>query len=167
MLTNTIIDLSRLIHKKVTEESIDIKFTLQNIYYGDECIEFDAPVECVGSVVLLENIIFLNANVRTKLTLPCSRCFEKFCYPIDIEIHEKLSITSKDEDDEIIFIEGEKFDISDIVETNIIVSLPIQKLCNEDCKGLCQKCGTDLNLLQCNCNKDDIDPRLDKLKDLF
>lgn len=162
-----IIDLSHLIHKKVTKESINKKFTLQNICYGNECIEFSAPVECCGELTITGNIIFLDATVKTELLIPCSRCFEKFGYQVNIEIHEKLSINPDNEDDEIIYIEGEKIDISDIVEDNIITSLPIKKLCNEDCKGLCQNCGTNLNFSQCNCKKDELDPRLEKLKDLF
>ncbi len=162
-----IIDLSRLINKKVTKELIDSKFTLQNIYYGNECIEFNTPVECIGEITLVGNIIFLDVNVKTELNIPCSRCFEKFSYPIDIEIHEKFSLNPGSEDDEVIFIEGEKIDLSDIIESNIIPSLPIKKLCNEDCKGLCQVCGANLNFNQCNCKKDETDPRMDKLKDLF
>ena len=53
------------------------------------------------------------------------------------------------------------------MENNILLTLPIKRLCKEDCKGLCQQCGNNLNLSTCQCDNDDIDPRLAKLKDLF
>jgi len=84
-----------------------------------------------------------------------------------IHAHEKFSNNSDNKDDEIIFIDGDTIDITNIVKNNIILSLPFKKLCKDDCKGICQNCGGNLNTTSCHCKEDDIDPRLAKLKDLF
>jgi uncharacterized protein len=83
-------------------------------------------------------------------------------------IEEKFTTNDKaNKDDDLIFINSDTLDITEIIENNIILTLPIKRLCKEDCKGLCHKCGTNLNFSTCHCNDDDIDPRLAKLKDLF
>ena len=90
-----------------------------------------------------------------------------FHYSINIELNERLSKTLKSEDEDIIFIKNDRLDLDEIVENNIISMLPIKRLCNKDCKGLCHQCGINLNHSTCKCDNDDVDPRLAKLKDLF
>lgn len=63
-------------------------------------------------------------------------------------------------------LEDEVIDVTEVIENNIIIELPIKRLCKENCKGLCQQCGVNLNFSKCKCEKD-IDPRLAKLKDFF
>ena len=58
-------------------------------------------------------------------------------------------------------------DLKEVAENSIYLELPFKKLCNEDCKGLCQSCGVNLNNETCSCEDLDIDPRLAGLKDFF
>ncbi|WP_341458640.1 DUF177 domain-containing protein [Clostridium tetanomorphum] len=101
------------------------------------------------------------------MELTCSRCLEKFSKDIEIEVNEKFSSDNANKDDDYIFIDSDAIDITEIIENNITLSLPIRRLCKEECKGLCQTCGTNLNHSRCNCKNEDIDPRLAKLKELF
>jgi uncharacterized protein len=57
--------------------------------------------------------------------------------------------------------------IDEIIVDNIILSLPIKTLCSETCKGLCPICGQNLNEGDCDCEIENIDPRLQKLKDFY
>jgi len=61
---------------------------------------------------------------------------------------------------------GGKIDMADIVREQILLAIPEQLLCSEDCRGLCPKCGENRNLIDCNCADDDIDPRWAALKNL-
>ncbi|MDF2674142.1 MAG: hypothetical protein K0R09_2410, partial [Clostridiales bacterium] len=63
--------------------------------------------------------------------------------------------------------EENSIDLKDMVMDNIILSMPIKFLCSPECRGLCPVCGKNLNKYQCNCNKNNVDPRLAVLKDLF
>jgi uncharacterized protein len=63
-------------------------------------------------------------------------------------------------------IETDKIDISQDVRDFCIIALPMKKLCSEDCKGLCFKCGTNLNEKECSCTKEEIDIRWQPLLDL-
>jgi uncharacterized protein len=146
---------------------VHLVYTENEFYEDGERIGFLKPVTIDGNLSIIEDIITLEASISTELELPCSRCLNNFSYPLEIQIHEKFSNHPHEEDDDIIFIEENTIDISNIVKNNIIISLPIQKLCKEDCKGLCQHCGINFNHSSCNCMNENIDPRLSKLKDLF
>ena len=96
--------------------------------------------------------IDLTGSMETELLLACSRCLETFSYSINIELNEKLSKTLNSEDEDIIFIKNDRLDLDEIVENNIISMLPIKRLCNKDCKGLCHQCGINLNHSTCKCD---------------
>ena len=58
-------------------------------------------------------------------------------------------------------------DISDDIRQMILLSIPLKLLCNEDCKGLCPKCGKNRNNEQCDCREDQADPRWQGLAGLI
>lgn len=162
-----IIDVSDLINKKQSTKKVHLVYKEESFYDDGEKIDFLEPVIISGEVSISGGIISLEAKLSTKLNLPCSRCLTRFAREVDIQIQEKFSNNPDDKDDEIIFIDSDTIDITDIIKNNIIMSLPIKKLCEDSCKGLCQHCGTNLNTSNCNCLDKDVDPRLAKLKDLF
>ena len=71
-----------------------------------------------------------------------------------------------DENDEIILLEGTELDLDEVVTTAYILAMDTKNLCSDDCKGLCAKCGVDLNVETCRC-KPDVDPRLAALAQLL
>ena len=54
-----------------------------------------------------------------------------------------------------------------LVCSEILVSWPSKVLCKEDCKGLCNTCGTNLNLKTCDCEPTDLDPRMAQIQEIF
>ena len=111
-------------------------------------------------------ILTIIGNVKGLIEMQCSRCLEIFSHNIDLDIFEEFTNNSDKEDDSIAFFEDNLY-LSEVIVNNVISTLPIKKLCNENCKGLCHECGTNLNLGTCNCNSDNIDIRMAKLMDLF
>jgi uncharacterized protein len=162
-----LLDISDLTGRKKTRKEIDVSFEGSNITFEDEKIVFVEPVSLKGTFTLTGDIINFDGTISTTLNLVCSRCLENFDKFIQVEIHEKFSKFNHGKDDDIIIINNDKVDFSSVIETNIILSLPIKKLCSEECKGLCSVCGTNLNHSKCNCEEDDVDPRLAKLRDFF
>jgi len=146
-----VIDVSELFSNKKTRKKIRLDLEKDKFFYDNEFIEFSKPVKL--DLVLKPNgdEIDLIGSIETELLLACSRCLETFSYSINIELNERLSKTVKSEDEDIIFIENDRLDLNEIVENNIISILPIKKLCNKDCKGLCHKCGINLNQSTCKC----------------
>ncbi|MBU3180396.1 YceD family protein [Clostridium psychrophilum] len=161
-----IIDVSEMFNKKARKE-IDLNLEKAKFCYDNELIQFSKPVKLHLIFNHIGNDIELTGNIDTELLLTCSRCLETFSYSINVNLNEKLSKTLKSEDEDTIFIENDRLDLNEIVENNIISILPIKKLCNKDCKGLCHQCGINLNQNTCNCKVDDVDPRLAQLKNLF
>jgi uncharacterized protein len=82
---------------------------------------------------------------------------------------ERLLVTKLDTEgsDEETLLESSVLDLAPILEEEITLNLPLQVICSESCKGLCPKCGADLNKETCTCSDERIDPRLEALKNLF
>ncbi len=58
-------------------------------------------------------------------------------------------------------------DFDKLVNTEILPEMPMKVLCNEECKGICPKCGTDLNEKDCGCDRISADPRMARVLDIF
>ncbi|MOA30578.1 hypothetical protein D3C78_1516790 [compost metagenome] len=72
-----------------------------------------------------------------------------------------------DEDEDLQIVTEDRVDLRPYVEESFLLSLPYSAVCSDSCKGLCPNCGTDLNVEQCSCDTEVIDPRLAGLKDFF
>jgi uncharacterized protein len=74
------------------------------------------------------------------------------------------------EQDDLVFVVSEyeqEVDLTDPLRESLILSLPIKRLCSENCQGLCPYCGVNRNVEICNCMSQTTDHRWDQLKDLF
>ena len=60
-----------------------------------------------------------------------------------------------------------QLEVDELVYTEVILNLPSKHLCKADCKGLCFKCGKNLNEGDCGCKSDEPDPRFAKLRELL
>ena len=162
-----IIQFSDLISTKKRKKEINVTYELAPLYFDGEKIEAAEAVNLVGNIISVEDVLTLKASIKTKLKLNCSRCLEAFIYPIDIDIEERFTNDPDLEDDGIMFVDGDTIDITEIIENCIISTLPIKRLCKEDCKGLCSVCGANKNVENCSCLDYDVDVRLAKLRELF
>ena len=161
------LDLSELLRRKLAKKRIETSFQLDTFKENGEIIKFIKPLTIRGEVNRIEDVIKLEATISGEAILNCSRCLESFPYDFSLELDEQFSNDKQNEDDDVIFIDSDSIDITEIIKTNIGIALPIKKLCSEECKGLCHTCGVNLNLNSCNCDKEYVDPRMSKLKDLF
>jgi len=172
------IDISDIVDKKGQSKDIDLALTQDSIEFEGELIKFASDVLIKGKLYVQENIVFLDANLKTEIILTCVRCLEEYKFLLEIPIIEKFTLNkavyskktnegTTNQMDDLILLQESSINISKLMEDAIIVTLPIQKLCKQDCNGLCQKCGMNLNLKSCECETSDIDPRMDRLKDLF
>jgi uncharacterized protein len=97
----------------------------------------------------------------------CARCLKDFDNPVHMHVETTLSETEQDEDDPDKFLlEGDYIDVDEIITTDFVLNMDQRILCREDCKGLCEKCGADLNEGPCAC-KLETDPRLAALGQLL
>ena len=57
--------------------------------------------------------------------------------------------------------------VEELVRNELIVQWPIRVLCKDDCKGICSRCGANLNIQTCDCDTTGLDPRMAAIKDIF
>ena len=81
--------------------------------------------------------------------------------------HVLVTSLNQEDNDEFILVEDMHLDVSELAESDIILALPSKFLCKQDCRGLCPRCGKDLNDGDCDCDTREIDPRLESLKQLL
>ncbi|MGL4914054.1 MAG: YceD family protein, partial [Romboutsia sp.] len=136
---------SDLISKKERNKEINYEFNMENFTFSGEEIVPVEKTRVKGSIISNNGEVLLDLNIKTKLELICSRCLETFIYPIDIDIEERFTNDTEIESEEVTFVDGDTINITDVVESEIISTLPIKRICSSNCKGLCQECGENLN----------------------
>lgn len=161
------IDISAII--KVYGGSIKVNFEqdLLDENINGKTLKFSKPVVVEGSLTNLDNILIFEGNVSGTIKSDCDRCLKQLEYNFNYIISEKFSTQMIVDDEEINLFQGNKIDLTEIVRNNIILNLPIQYLCKDNCEGLCQKCGTDKNENDCDCEKEKINSKFEILKNLF
>ena len=160
------VQISDIISKKERDKNIDYRFEIPQFEFEGDIIKAIDPCEVAGRISTDVDVLLLKAKIKTTLEMVCSRCLDTFIYPIDIDIEERFTTNINSEDDSIVVMD-DVLDITEIVETSIISTLPIKRICKDDCKGLCQVCGCNLNHNTCSCYKEDVDVRFEALKEFF
>ncbi|MEG0895205.1 MAG: DUF177 domain-containing protein [Oscillospiraceae bacterium] len=141
--------------------SIDTKIDLKLL---SEDSDF-TPITLKGEISNKAGIVYFNYNVCFSLQLQCDRCLQQFNKDYDLNFSQIL-VNFDTENDEYIQLEDYKLNIEEVILTDILLTLPSKILCSNDCKGLCSKCGKNLNLGVCGCIEKKIDPRLQVLSQL-
>jgi uncharacterized protein len=168
------IDLTSFLDRIVSNLHLEESLKIENINVNGRKIDFTEPVKFTGDIYKVDEDNFLSGNIHFKYKENCARCLKEFVQEINtaisgklIEGSKKIKETDEDEEDLKIYYEGNNIDLTESVVSAIILSLPMKSLCKEDCKGLCPKCGKNLNEGKCDCVEDYIDPRLAKLKEFL
>ncbi|NBK93384.1 DUF177 domain-containing protein [bacterium 1XD21-13] len=119
-----------------------------------------------------EEKLKLEAKAELTAAIPCDRCLEEvetpFRLAISREVDMKQTAEGRIEDlDETDFIIGYNLDVDKLVYSEILVNWPMKTLCREDCKGICKRCGTNLNHGSCGCDTAELDPRMAVIAEIF
>ncbi len=127
-------------------------------------------IEFSGRFFKVEKSLLLNAKINYFYSETCARCLEEFENKITANFNaiivDKLNDDYEAEDIEIL-IKDSCIDLEEPIKQVVYLSMPMKALCKTDCKGICPKCGINLNTDKCECNDFVIDPRLEKLKTLL
>ncbi len=136
-------------------------------------LEFDGrrpvsrPVAVEGEVRNTADLLELALTARTTLDAVCDRCAKDFLLEREIDYGCMLAEELQNgESDEIVLLEDGKVDAGELARTAFILGMDSKTLCSKDCKGLCPRCGADLNLGPCSCKREP-DPRLAALASLL
>lgn len=129
---------------------------------------FRSPVHVAGELVNETGILMLRGLISGTMEGDCDRCLCPVSLPVSVELAETVSESLQNPDDfenaDVIVPANGEIDLLEIVKAKLLISLDTAFLCSDDCKGLCPRCGKDLNDGPCSCEPE-MDPRFAKLKD--
>ena len=163
-----LLGLSKIIDCPGASVPFSTSVDLSDLCYGVS-YPVSEPVLAEGAVRNTAGVLVMTGNITTCIHGTCDRCASPFDREIDLPINVVLvtEMANEENEDEWVFpLEGDSADLDDIVRTVFVLNLDSKLLCKEDCKGLCCRCGTNLNNGPCNCQKE-LDPRFDALKKLL
>ena len=149
------------------EQQLNYEIDLSDIDI-DGVFPFTSPVAVTATARNRAGIITLTLDCGYDYSRCCDRCGEQCTVEQNMNFAHKLAQTLVDEgNDDYIETPDFTIELDEVVISDILLSLPQKFLCSDDCRGLCPKCGKNLNLGDCGCDKREIDPRLAILKQLM
>lgn len=138
----------------------------------DSVEEYMGPIEARGVIVNTAGVLTARGEINARMKCTCDRCGAEFELERKVKVDVPLIPAEESSDDfgdyesEAYPIEGDWLDLDDLLETEFILDMPGKFLCREDCKGLCPKCGKNLNDGECDCRRE-LDPRFAALAQLL
>lgn len=143
-------------------------------------VELDYPSIRVADDMVLEPLagsftatrisegILIGGRLQSRLALTCVRCLEEAIVPLIIHLEELFYYPPNTAaPDSYVVGENGYIDLSPLVREMAVLDMPLQPLCQPDCEGLCISCGHNLNEGDCGCEPDEVDPRMEALRQLL
>jgi uncharacterized protein len=136
------------------------------------------PVRVQGLLTKIAEQVYFQGHIRGVVTVPCSRCLEivhtnfvaetrvVFLPPTSDVPSGEESILGVESELDLYMHDGTTLDLRPLVREQVVLSLPVQPLCRDDCAGLCQVCGGNRNVELCTCQAGSDDPRFAILRQL-
>ena len=163
-----LLGLSNIIRTPDSVLPFETSLDLSDLKFGSS-YPVSEPVQAVGSVRNVAGVLVLTAEIRTILHGTCDRCAVDFNREVSYHVEAVLTreLENEDEADEWTFLlENDHADLDDILTTAFVLNMDSKLLCKPDCKGLCFRCGRNLNDGTCDCRPES-DPRLAVLGQLL
>lgn len=114
----------------------------------------------------------VEGKAKLALIIPCDRCLDPVRIDLEFDIIRAIDLNETEEErianlDEQPYVNGYNLDVDQLVCDELILNLPMKVLCSDDCKGICNRCGTNLNRETCDCDIRSADPRMAVIQDIF
>jgi uncharacterized protein len=154
------------VHLGTTEMDWDVAIR-DTISYVGELYSFKTPLHVHAESRWADESLMVDIYLDSTISVPCIRCLEmtdialKTHFMYLYSLRDKETAAGKD-DEHLVRVDmlEKQLDITQQVWESLILSLPTNPLCKEDCRGLCPICGASLNKGDCGCRQNNIDPRL-------
>ncbi|MFA7533042.1 MAG: DUF177 domain-containing protein [Tissierellaceae bacterium] len=166
------IDLANFLNNKDFFLPIEGRLESKGIDFGKE-VNISEPIKYDGKIHRINGDKLIDVRIHYIYKGNCDRCLKPITNDVSTKLTGRLveantgDTITPEKFEEIIYFKNNILNIKDYIVNQVIISLPMKSLCNSDCMGLCPKCGADLNFVNCDCDLDEIDPRLEKLQNFF
>lgn len=162
------INVSDLVKSSGSEKRIKETIEPSPFRYYQKELRFLGPVDVDLVLSNIGDRILAKGCVRGKVELGCGRCLSFFGAGFCLDIEDSFCLPNQCRGEEDIFeIVDNRINLGPLIDQALVLWLPMKQLCKVDCKGLCAKCGKNLNYEHCSCEKEEVDPRLRVLGDFF
>jgi len=174
--------------EELTEGMLSLKFeeppesfpVLTEMVDSGVC-EFLAPLKAALRAQRIGDMVEIEGNISTVVRMNCGRCLQSFKMPLESSFalaysqkepasehsdsnKEELELTA--EDMGLIYYQGEEINLKNEIQEQVVLAFPLRTICKPDCRGLCPKCGADLNTEECDCDRSSPVGKFDALKNL-
>lgn len=147
-------------------ESRVVSFS-ENIKVPDDySVNGDVFIDVSGNISNNEEKFHFCGKAFAKMNFNCDLCLMPFDTEIVFDIDEIFCKEADDESDYWSFSD-KVIDLEPAILSNVLLNIPMKAVCSDDCKGLCNLCGHNLNEGDCGCDRTYINPKFEKLKELF
>ncbi len=148
------------------------------IEFFDSQFRQTEPVVATGAAELSQATgeIRITGHLQTRMEMACDRCLETAIVPVESDfdlLYRPASASPEHRETllhgveaEVGFYEGDSLDLVDVLREQILLLLPMQRICREDCKGICPVCGQNRNQAECHCHEEPDDDRWAALRNL-
>jgi uncharacterized protein len=157
----------------------DVEFPPGEIDFDNSLVQQVSPLRAEGTAELLSNTlgeIRIRGTLQVRMESDCDRCLE----PVPVDLSNSFDVfyrpapktgtpgeVALDEGEaEIGFYQGSGIELGDILREHVLLSLPMQLVCSEDCRGICPTCGVNRNTGACRCEVPRVDDRWAALREL-
>jgi uncharacterized protein len=156
----------------------DVELSAGAIEFPDLKLRQIGPLKAVGKAELVSDLleeVRVKGHVSVRMQTDCDRCLEPADCPIDadFELYYRPVAEGLGEEKaldpgeaEMGFYEGDGVELNDVLREFVLLSLPMQKLCQAGCRGICPVCGQNRNLKECQCQAEATDDRWAALKSI-
>ena len=157
----------------------DETFQPGQIDFSGEDLEQAGPLKAAGSAELLAHTggeVRIQGRYTVEMKAQCDRCLGSARFPLDSGFdlfYRPVSFIAREEEvaidegeAEIGFYEDGGIELEDILREQVLLALPMQRVCSDVCKGICPVCGRNRNETACDCHVEPTDDRWGALRDL-
>ncbi len=156
------------------KKSIDISFEFVPADIEND-INFPSPIKVSGKVFEkassdrgADSLVCAEIILGGEYITGCARCLEELTIPVNMSAEYAVATELQNEETEgCLLAQDGMLDVGEVADTLFFMNIPSKHLCKDDCKGLCQGCGKNLNFEKCSCTGKTVDPRLAVLKKLL
>jgi uncharacterized protein len=164
---NLFFDISDLLKSIGSEKRIKKAIKLARFKYCQQELSFAEPLDLDIVIRNVGERLLAEGHVSGKIQLECSRCLKLFDADFCLNIEESFCVPGEHRKEEAFEIINNKIELGSLINQALFLWLPMKSLCTADCKGLCSKCGKNLNEGSCKCKADEVDPCFSALKNLL
>ncbi len=150
---------------EIPEEGLGLEISDESWFPGHD-VSKKGPVSATIFLEKRGERVLMEGTIRTTLLFECDRCLDSFELPVenkfkvDLEVVDKAMLkehpiaehSCSGNEMDVMFLDEPLIDIFYVLQQQIYLALPDKKICKPECRGLCPKCGANLNEEKCKCS---------------